>query len=536
MSTADSVPRSLPTADPTSEAGPAVVAGRHGSATPPLDLADAQPSAEALALLPPEVALKYKVLPLSLDAGTLRLAMADPADRAAAETARMFAGGPVRKIAADEASLIDAIGRAYGSHASRMIADLAGADDPSADATTAEAAGDLTDQLQELAREPTVVNLVNLLIHEAIDAKASDIHLEPFEKALKVKYRIDGQLHEMSPPPKHLQPAIVSRLKIMASMNIAERFVPQDGHIDFTTAAGPVDLRVSTVPTVYGESVVLRILDRSAALIGLDQLGMPQPQLGHLQHQLEQPHGIVLVTGPTGSGKTTTLYAALNHLYRPELKIITIEDPVEYRLDGVNQIPVNVKRGLKFADGLRAILRQDPDVIMVGEIRDGETADIAVRSALTGHLVFSTLHTNDAIGAIPRLVDMGIEPFLIASSLRCVMAQRLVRRICPQCKEPVEPSEAVVRRLGHRLDEDQTFYYGTGCRACRHTGYRGRVGIFEVITVDDPLRDAVTARASTAALIESLGEEHRPMWEDGYQKAAAGLTTLDEVFRVTQDS
>ncbi|MEM6853387.1 MAG: GspE/PulE family protein [Planctomycetota bacterium] len=502
------------------------------------DLAEAVPEPGALELLPAEVALKHRVLPLMLDDGRLRVAMADPFDTAALNVVKMFAGGAIERVYASAEAISEAIGRHYGSNVSRMIADLndpEGGDAGDGVEGDDQAPADLATHLQELAREPTVVNLVNLMIHEAVESRASDIHIEPFEKTLQVKYRIDGMLHEMSPPPKHLQPAITSRIKIMGGMNIAERFVPQDGHIDLPTARGPVDLRVSTVPTVYGESVVLRILDRATALIGLDNLGMPEPQLSDFKKELESPHGIVLVTGPTGSGKSTTLYAALTHLFRPELKILTIEDPVEYRLNGVNQIPVNPKRGLTFADGLRAILRQDPDVIMVGEIRDAETADIAIRSALTGHLVFSTLHTNDAVGAVARLMDMGIEPFLIASSLRGVMAQRLVRRLCQHCKQPAQPSEQIVRRLGHRLEEGATFYEGGGCRECRNTGYAGRMGIFEVITVDDELRDAIASRASTTKLIEVLGDRHIPMWEDGYRKAAAGQTTLSEVLRVTQD-
>lgn len=504
---------------------------------PSEDLAEAIPEADALELLPAEVALKHRVLPLMLDGGKLRVAMADPFDAAALDMVKMFAGGVLERVHAPANAVNDAIGLHYGSNVSRMIADLNAPAPGSGEARDLndESPADLATHLQELAREPTVVNLVNLMIHEAVEARASDIHIEPFEKSLKVKYRIDGMLHEMSPPPKHLQPAITSRIKIMGGMNIAERFVPQDGHIDLPTVRGPVDLRVSTVPTVYGESVVLRILDRATALIGLDNLGMPEPQLSDFKKELESPHGIVLVTGPTGSGKSTTLYAALTHLFKPELKILTIEDPVEYRLDGVNQIPVNPKRGLTFADGLRAILRQDPDVIMVGEVRDAETADIAIRSALTGHLVFSTLHTNDAVGAVARLMDMGIEPFLIASSLRGVMAQRLVRRVCQHCKQPAKPAEQIVRRLGHRLDESATFYEGVGCRECRNTGFAGRMGIFEVITVDDELRDAIAGRASTTKLIQVLGDRHIPMWEDGYRKAAAGQTTLAEVLRVTQD-
>ena len=502
----------------------------------PVDLDQTIPSKEALAAVPAEVALRHEMIPVARDGNTVTLAMADPFDDAALAVARMFAAGRIERRVAPRPRVIEAIGRHYGSNVSRLIANMGGKDPAAADdGEGAEEGGDLATHLQNLAREPTVVNLLNLILHEAVEARASDIHLEPFEKTVKVKYRIDGMLHEVSPPPKHLQQALTSRVKIMAGMNIAERFVPQDGHIDFNTARGPVDLRVSTVPTVYGESVVLRILDRATALIGLQKLGLPPRELEDLRRELDSPHGILLVTGPTGSGKSTTLYAALNHLYRPELKILTIEDPVEYRLDGVNQIPVNPKRGLTFAGGLRSILRQDPDVIMVGEIRDGETADIAIRSALTGHLVFSTLHTNDAIGAVARLIDMGVEPFLIASSLRGVLAQRLVRRLCPHCRREAQPSEAVVKRLGHKLSEHHRFWEATGCRECRDTGYQGRMGIFELITVDERLRDAISNRASTTKLLEVLGDRHVPMWEDGYRKAAAGQTTLEEVLRVTQD-
>ena len=505
-----------------------------------VDLDAVTPSKEALAVLPAEVALRHEMIPVERDGGALTLAMADPFDAEALGVARMFAAGPVRRQVAPRERVIEAIGRHYGSNVSRLIANMGGSvegagGEGEGGPEGGEGGADLATHLQNLAREPTVVNLLNLILHEAVEARASDIHLEPFEKTVKVKYRIDGMLHEVSPPPKHLQQALTSRVKIMAGMNIAERFVPQDGHIDFNTARGPVDLRVSTVPTVYGESVVLRILDRATALIGLQKLGLPPRELEDFRRELDSPHGILLVTGPTGSGKSTTLYAALNHLYKPEVKILTIEDPVEYRLDGVNQIPVNPKRGLTFAGGLRSILRQDPDVIMVGEIRDGETADIAIRSALTGHLVFSTLHTNDAIGAVARLIDMGVVPFLIASSLRGVLAQRLVRRLCPHCRREAEPGEAIVKRLGHKLSEHHTFYEAVGCRECRETGYQGRMGIFELITVDDRLREAISNRGSTAKLLEVLGDRHVPMWEDGYRKAAAGQTTLEEVLRVTQD-
>ncbi len=506
-----------------------------------VDVAEVTPESAALKLLSPEVVTKHTVLPLSVvegEGGALTLAMADPLDASVREVVRAVTGRPVSARLAEAAALRDAIGRHYGSQAERMIADLAGADAQGA-ASIDEAAGDLEAHLQELAAEPTVVNLVNLLILEAIQARASDVHVEPFEHQLRVKYRIDGLLHEVKPPPKHLQDAITSRIKIMAGMNIAERFVPQDGHIDMKTPGGKVDLRVATAPTVYGESVVLRILDATAALYTLDHLGMDKPRLDSLKNLLEFPHGVVLVTGPTGSGKTTTLYAALQHIFSPALKIITIEDPVEYRLDGVNQIPVNRKRGLTFADGLRAILRQDPDVVMIGEIRDRETADIAIRAALTGHLVFSTLHTNDAAGAVTRLTDMGVEPFLIASSLRGVLAQRLVRKVCPECRREMVPDEALIRRMGHRAEETRngsaTWYEGAGCRVCRNVGYRGRMGVFELLVVDDAVRSAINRREDAGSVRKALGAEHVTMSEDGYRKAAQGQTTLDEVLRVTHE-
>lgn len=496
-----------------------------------VDLQETPAQGDAIALLPAEVASKYRVLPLAVDNGRVRLAMADPFDRQALDVARLLTRKVIDPVYAEEKDLVEAIGRAYGSNVARMIANLDEADVRASIDTSADTAAHLI----ELAREPTIVNLVDLVIHEAIEARASDIHIEPFEKVLKIKYRIDGLLHEMSPPPKHLQSAITSRVKIMGGMNIAERFVPQDGHIDFNSPRGKIDLRVATIPTVYGESVVMRILDRTAALFGLDELGLPQRQLEQYKHLLQRPHGIVLVTGPTGSGKTTTLYASLSHIYTPTLKIITIEDPVEYRLEGINQIPVNPKRGLGFADGLRAILRQDPDVVMVGEIRDRETADISIRSALTGHMVFSTLHTNDASGAIARLIDMGVEPFLIASSLQAVLAQRLVRRICPSCKRPTQPAETVLQRLGHRVSEGSVFYEGAGCRDCRQTGYRGRMGIYELLLVTDAIEEAIGRRASSSQIAAIANEGHVPMIEDGYRKAAAGHTTLSEVLRVTQE-
>lgn len=500
---------------------------------PRVGLETRQIAPEIIALISAETALRYKVLPLERHNHTLSVAMADPFDRQAVESLRVMTGFRIDRHYCPEKELVEASHRVYGSSVARMIADLNG--HPASPEADEE---ELAHHLQELAREPSVVNLVDLIILEAIESRASDIHIEPFEKVLKVKHRIDGILHEMPAPAKRLQPAIVSRIKIMASMNIAERFVPQDGHIAFTCPRGKIDIRVSTVPTLFGESVVMRILDRSAAMIELEQLGLGDSHLRQFEHLLQRPHGVILVTGPTGSGKTTTLYAALNSIYTPGKKIITIEDPVEYQLEGINQIPVNPKRGLDFAGGLRAIVRQDPDIIMVGEIRDRDTADIAIRSALTGHLVFSTLHTNDAPGAVTRLLDMGIEPYLLASSLEGVVAQRLVRKICSHCREPHQPDEEMLRRIGHRPGngDNGAFFRGKGCRNCRQTGYAGRTGIFELLRFTPAVRKATASRATAGEIASVAPGDHQPMREDGYMRAAAGITTLEEVLRVTQDT
>ncbi len=506
---------------------------------PRVDFEDAAVDPRVCQLITPELSIQHKVLPWSADGRAIRVAMADPFDRDAYETVRVLTGKRIKRDYCPKPQLTEAIRGAYGSSVSRMIADL----DASAESGTPPEVSEeaLASQLQELAREPTIVNLVNLIIAEAIDARASDIHVEPFEKSINVKYRIDGVLHQREAPSKKLHPAIVSRIKIMSGMNIAERFVPQDGHINFAAPRGKVDIRVATVPTLFGECVVMRLLDRTTGLLDMAQLGLSRTHLDRVKDLLAQPHGILLVTGPTGSGTTTTLYGALRTIYSPQKKIITIEDPVEYELEGINQIPVNPKRGLDFANGLRAILRQDPDVIMVGEIRDRETADIAIRSALTGHLVFSTLHTNDAAGAVTRLIDMGIEPFLLASSLQAVLAQRLVRTICPACKTPHDPDPVALERVGHgrrHMDPQQgaTFHHGQGCRECRRTGYLGRVGIFELLPVNENVRQAILARRSAVEISAAAPAEHEPMAEDGYRKAAAGDTTLEEVLRVTQDA
>ena len=499
-----------------------------------IDLSEVSIDPAIVNLIPAELVSKYNVLPLRYEDGRLFVAMTNPFERRAIEELRLVTGYSVQRYYAEPAQLENLILKFYGSGVARMLEDLM----PAEQGAEAEFEnGDYSpSKLHELAREPSLVNLVNLIILEAIEARASDVHIEPFAHQVKIKYRIDGMLVEKTPSSKRLQAAIISRIKIMANMNIAEHFVPQDGHIEFTAKNGKVDIRVSTVPTIYGESIELRLLDRSASLIGLGDLGMSASCLEGFDRCLYKTHGIVLVTGPTGCGKTTTLYAALNKIYSPASKMITIEDPVEYQLEGINQMPVNPKRGLTFATGLRHILRQDPDIIMVGEIRDRETADIAIRAALTGHLVFSTLHTNDAPGAITRLIDMGVEPFLLASSLEAVLAQRLVRKICPRCKQPYKANESLLSRLVDSLaiKPDTNLYHGAGCNECMHSGVRGRTGIFELLRLTDSLRELIAARPTTEQIVKAAPPDHISMRHDGIAKVLEGITTPEEILRVTQ--
>jgi len=390
--------------------------------------------------------------------------------------------------------------------------------------------------LRDMAFEAPVVRLVNLLIENAIAAEASDIHIEPFEDTLRVRYRIDGILFDQESPPRRLRDAVTSRIKLMAEMNIAERRLPQDGRIRVSLHGRRVDIRVSTVPTVHGESIVMRLLDRQSVFLPLERLGFSSATLRAFEALITRPHGIILVTGPTGSGKTTTLYAALDKINSPDRKIITVEDPVEYQLKGVNQIPVKPKIGLTFATGLRHIVRQDPDVILVGEIRDLETVEIAIQAALTGHLVFSTLHTNDAPGAIPRLQDMGAEPYLIASVLEAVLAQRLVRRICQACREPDAPSAADLEALGVTPPPGTRLFRGRGCDECRGTGYRGRTGIYELFAVTEDVRSLILRRAPAHEIRRhAIQAGMTTLRLDGWAKACQGVTTVDEILRVTQE-
>ena len=430
-----------------------------------------------------------KFVPVRLENNVLTLAMTDPLDDATLDLVRQATGFAVNAVLGAESEIMDVLEKFYGSAASTFGRIIEGIDEGNI-----ESLDEIEDieQLKDLASEAPVIRLVNLIISKAIEARASDIHIEPFEKDLKVRYRIDGILYDVESPPKKLKAAVISRVKIMAKLNIAERRLPQDGRIKLKVLGKDIDLRVSTLPTMYGESVVMRILDKSNSnLYDIRRLGFPEDSLRDLEALIRRPHGILLVTGPTGSGKTTTLYSALDTINLPDKKIITIEDPVEYQMDGINQIQVNPQIGLTFASGLRHIVRQDPDVIMVGEIRDLETAEIAIRAALTGHLVFSTLHTNDAPSAITRLVDMGAEDYLIASSLLGVLAQRLVRVICPHCRVEVFPVPEMLDEIGYRRGnghEPHRFFEGKGCEHCANTGFIGRVGIYELMLMNDEMR------------------------------------------------
>ncbi|MBZ5537449.1 MAG: type II secretion system ATPase GspE [Acidobacteriia bacterium] len=475
-------------------------------------------------------------LPITHDESGLTVAMADPLDRATIESIQLFTGYRVKPVLAPEAEILDSIEKLYGAGTNamgRLIENMEGEEG----GVTEEQ--ESIEHLKDMASEVPVIRFVNLLISRAVEQRASDIHIEPFEKDVKVRYRIDGILYNVETPPKALKAAIISRVKLMARLNIAERRLPQDGRIKLRVLGKEIDLRVSTLPTMYGESVVMRILDKSdSSKINLKALGFPERELKLVEALTARPHGIFLVTGPTGSGKTTTLYSALLRINQPDKKIITIEDPVEYQMDGVNQIQVNPQIGLTFASGLRSIVRQDPDVIMIGEIRDLETAEIAIRSSLTGHLVFSTLHTNDAPSSITRLLDMGVEDYLLASSLLGVLAQRLVRVICRVCRKPYLIDAKIIHAHGFNGSSsgEVTLYRGEGCEACGYTGYEGRVGIFELMLIDDALRRLIVTKEDANVIAAKAREQGMvTLREDGWQKTLLGITTLDEVLRVTKE-
>ena len=479
---------------------------------------------------------EFKFVPIKTEAeGQLTLAMADPHDMSTLDTIRIYTGyQDLQVFIAPESAILDLIERFYGNQASslsRIVEDI----DEEID-TVGEDAEDV-EHLKDLASEAPVIRLVNLIISRAVESRASDIHIEPFERDLKVRYRVDGILYDQESPPKRLKAAIISRIKIMGRLNIAERRVPQDGRIKMKVLGKDIDLRVSTLPTMYGESVVMRILDKSNTQIyDVEKLGF-SPQMHHLFEDLiVRPYGIIMVTGPTGSGKTTTLYGALTKINQPDKKIVTIEDPVEYQINGINQIHVNPQIGLTFAAGLRSIVRQDPDVIMVGEMRDLETVEIGIRAALTGHLVFSTLHTNDAPGAIARMVDMGAEDYLLASTILAVLAQRLVRIICPDCKESQPVESSFLEEIGFPMDDRTEVFQGKGCKACGQTGYQGRLGIFELMLMDEDVRRLILANADATKIRKTaIAGGMISLRADGFEKIKQGITTVSEVLRVTQD-
>jgi general secretion pathway protein E len=508
-----------------------VVAYQHGF--PYVSRDDLPSSLPVVKNLSPKYLRQYGVVPLSVEGDVLTVATSDPLNPIITDDLRQATGiQNIRFVVTPLEAITDAIDRAYEGAATPLQRIVEGMDD---DSTTGDGDEDVN-QLRDMAFEAPVVRLVNLLVENAIAARASDIHVEPFEDTLRIRYRVDGVLFDQEAPPRRLQAAVTSRIKIMAEMNIAERRLPQDGRIRVTLQGRRVDIRVSTVPTVHGESIVMRLLDRSSVFMPLEHLGFSPDTRARFESLIKRPHGILLVTGPTGSGKTTTLYAALDKINSPDRKIITVEDPVEYQLKGVNQIPVRSKIGLTFATGLRHIVRQDPDVILVGEIRDLETAEISIQAALTGHLVFSTLHTNDAPGAITRLEDMGVEPYLVSSVLEGVLAQRLVRRICESCRVPDTPTGADLEALGVGLDGRYTLFRGKGCDDCRGTGYRGRFGIYELFSINDEVRSLVLRRASTPEIRRYAVESGMAtLRADGWMKAREGLTTVEEILRVTQE-
>ncbi len=493
--------------------------------------------AEWVDTLPINFAKRFQLLPVGRDGDAIVLATADPSALGPIDDVRLLLHKPVRVVVAPGAVILDAINRVYDLASGSASELMDGLDDERLDLVATEFEGPV--DLLDADDEAPIIRLVNSLLFQAVKDRASDIHIEPFERDLSVRFRIDGILYDIISPPKRFQPVIISRVKVMSGLNIAEKRLPQDGRIRIKLAGKDVDIRVSTVPTAHGERVVMRLLDRSSTILRLNELGLVGNKHEVVDQLIHQSHGIILVTGPTGSGKTTTLYAALSNINTSDKNIITIEDPIEYQLHGVGQIQVNPRIELTFAGGLRSILRQDPDVIMVGEIRDVETAKIAIQAALTGHLVFSTLHTNDSCGAITRLLDMGIEPFLVSSSVIAVMAQRLVRRVCPSCREPYRPSMEELRQLGLSSDrlEDQTVYRpGPGCPDCKQTGYRGRSGIHELLVIDDEVRNLVM-RAADAATIRRAAQAKgmASLREDGAEKVLAGVTTVEEILRVTQE-
>ena len=494
-----------------------------------VDLPNATIEDEAIRSLPSRFVYRNHLAPIARENGTLKVATSDPFDLYVFDEIKLLTGLEVSPVLAPRDEIDKVIKDHYGVGGD-TVEEMAGDDDLAL--TSSE---DDSQDLLQMAQEASVIKLVNEIMLEAINERASDIHIEPFERTLSIRYRVDGVLQEAAVPPQinRFKSAIISRIKILSNMNIAERRLPQDGRIKFSVGSRQVDVRVSVIPMIFGEGVVMRILDKTNVLYSLTELGLDEETFEHFETLIEKPHGIFLVTGPTGSGKTTTLYAALNAIVGPEKKVITTEDPVEYNLEGVNQIPVDHKVGMSFAMGLRAILRHDPDVVMIGEIRDLETAQAATQASLTGHLVLSTLHTNDAASAATRLIDMGVEPFLVSSTLSGVMAQRLVRVICPTCKTEIKPSEAGLPK-NMKWPKGAKVFNGSGCRACRNSGYRGRTGLYELLTMNEELGERIIERVAASELVR-IGRANgmRLLSEDGWLKVRNGVTTPEEVLRVT---
>ena len=503
---------------------------------PYMKLSDIDIPKEIIAKIPAKLVIHYNLIPIDQSNGVLRVAISDPLDIHTLDDLRMLLKIEVEPVVSPPKEIHDAIKKYYGIGA-ETVEEMVGADEE--EGKVEVEAGEIED-IDEMAEDASIVRFVNQIISEAFRDRATDIHIEPLEKELRIRYRIDGVLYEAAIPSaiRRFQNAIISRIKIMSDMNIAERRLPQDGKIKVKMSEKDYDLRVSSVPTPYGESIAIRILSRDSELCTLDRLGFDSDHSEILREMIVKPHGIILITGPTGSGKSTTLYASLSEINSVDKKIITIEDPIEYRIEGVTQIQVVPPIGLTFARILRTLLRQDPDVIMVGEIRDQETAEITIRTALTGHLVFSTIHTNDACGAVTRLLDMGIEPFLVSSSLEGIIAQRLVRVMCKECKTPYSPRMELIDKLNATKEDisEAEFYRPVGCESCRYTGYRGRTAVYELVKMTESFRRMVVDREPANILRkQAIGQGMKPIRLDGWHKVKNGVTTIDEVLRVTME-
>ncbi len=509
-------------------------------ATEVVTIRDSNFTPELLATIPAKTARMYQCVPVSLTGGTLNVALAEPLNPGQIDELGFVLKRDIHLVVADPVAINKALEKHYGSDvtAGESVSDIlkelgADAADIAADAAAATSKADL---MEDLASKAPIVRFVNLVLFQAVQDRASDIHFEPFEDEFRIRYRVDGALYEMSPPPKQLALAVISRIKVMANLNISERRIPQDGRINLPIGNRTIDLRVSTLPTQFGESVVLRVLDREAVNLEVESLGLPKTIFDYVTEAILRPNGIFVTTGPTGCGKTTTLYSCLRRVNTIDSKLLTAEDPVEYDIEGIMQVAINEALGLTFSKALRSFLRQDPDIIMVGEMRDLETAQISIQASLTGHLVLSTLHTNDAPGAVTRLVDMGVEPFLISSTLMAVLGQRLVRRVCKDCRTPFEPTEnqlAMLNLSPHDLGE-KTFYYGRGCSTCHDSGYKGRKGIFELLVIGDAIRTLINERAPTVVVRQKAIELGMvSLREDGLRSIFDGDTSVEEVVKYT---